>query len=243
MLHGAQRELFDLSFRTPAKCADALADGSADIGIVPVVEVQRQRLEAAGGSGIACHGAVRSILLISKVPGGRIRTLAADSNSRTSVILSRIFLAERFGASPEVIAMQADLPAMLEAADAALIIGDAALYLDPETLPYHVWDLGAEWSAMTGLPMVFAVWAGRPGRLAEDAARAFDESAQFGRQHLDDIVREQTPVRGLPEALVREYLLHNLVLEIGAREREGMATFLKLAKAFDTLKAPGIVSV
>ena len=243
MLHGAQRGLFDLSFRTPAECADALADGSADIGIVPVVEMQRQRLEVVGGSGIACHGAVRSILLISKVPGTHIRTLATDSNSRTSVILSRIFLAERFGASPELVAMQADLPSMLEAADAALIIGDAALHLDPNTLPYRVWDLGAEWGEMTGLPMVFAVWSGRPGKVSKDAARDFDESAQFGRQCLDEIVRGQAPVRELPEALVREYLLHNLVLEIGAREREGMATFLKLAKAFDTLKAPGMISV
>ncbi len=243
MLHGAQRGLFDLSFRTPAECADALADGSADIGIAPVVEVQRQRLEAVGNSGIACHGAVRSILLISKVPPGRIRTLAADLNSRTSVVLSRIFLAERFGASPKLVAMRADLPSMLEAADAALIIGDAALHLDPQTLPYQVWDLGKEWGALTGLPMVFAIWAARPGRQAADTARAFDKSVQFGRQHIDEIVREQTPVRGLSEALVRNYLLHDIVFEIGAREREGMALFLSMAKAFDTLKAPGTVSV
>jgi len=52
---------------------------------------------------------------------------------------------------------------MLDRADAALIIGDPALRLDPCTLPYHVADLGQEWTAMTGLPMVFAVRSRREG--------------------------------------------------------------------------------
>ena len=86
MLHGATtRTLFDLRFALPSECADQLASGEADIGIVPVIEMARQKLEYFRGTGIACHGAVRSILLISKVPFREIRTLATDSGSRTSV--------------------------------------------------------------------------------------------------------------------------------------------------------------
>ena len=102
MLHGDERGLFELSFAIPAECADRLADGRADIGIVPSVELNRQKLEIIPGTGIACHGPVRSILLISKVPFERIRTLATDASSRTSVALSRIVLAKKYGVEPQL---------------------------------------------------------------------------------------------------------------------------------------------
>ena len=102
MLHGDPelRDVFDLRFALPSACADQLASGEADIGIVPVIEMARQRLDYFRGTGIACHGPVRSILLISKVPFSEIRTLATDSGSRTSVMLARIILAEKFGCEP-----------------------------------------------------------------------------------------------------------------------------------------------
>ncbi len=179
MLHGEQRGLFDLSFAIPAECADRLESGLADIGIVPAVELNRQKLEIIRGAGIACHGPVRSIFLISKVPYGEIRKLAADSTSRTSVALSRVILARKYGVEPEVRSHAPHLPSMLEHADAALIIGDAALVLDPADLPFHVLDLGAEWVQMTGLPMVFAVWAARAELPAQDP-KPFLDSMRFG---------------------------------------------------------------
>src|SRR5829696_4773005 len=97
MLHGKQQNRFELTFCVPAECADRLAAGTADIGIVPCAELPRLGLEIIRGTGIACHGPVRSILLISRVPPGQIRTLATDSSSRTSVMLARILLAKRFG--------------------------------------------------------------------------------------------------------------------------------------------------
>src|SRR5579863_7870566 len=106
MLHGTGpdhgREVFDLRFALPSECADQLASGEADIGIVPVIEMARQHLEYFPGTGIACHGPVRSILVVSKVPFREIKTLATDSGSRTSVMLSRVILAEKFGAEPAV---------------------------------------------------------------------------------------------------------------------------------------------
>src|ERR1051326_3866772 len=145
MLHGALREIFDLRFALPSECADQLARGEADIGIVPVIEMARQGLDYFPGTGIACHGPVRSILLISKVPFREIRTLATDSGSRTSVMLTRIILAERFGVQPRLISRPADLAPMLGEADAALLIGDPALRVDPNSLPFQVLDLGLEW--------------------------------------------------------------------------------------------------
>src|SRR5580700_3826672 len=122
MLHGPQRGLFDLDFRVTAECAEQVASGAADIGIVPSFELTRQDLEIIPGAGIACHCAVRSILLISRLPAGEIRTLALDSSSRTSVALARVILERRYGAVPQTVSHAPDLDAMLRIADAALII-------------------------------------------------------------------------------------------------------------------------
>ena len=122
MLHGPQRGLFDLEFRIPAECADRLASGAADIGIVPSFELTRQRLEILPGAGIACHGPVRSILLVSKRPAAEIRTLAADASSRTSVQLARVILDRRYGASPEITTLRPDLESMLARAVGRLCI-------------------------------------------------------------------------------------------------------------------------
>lgn len=229
MLHGEQRGRFDLLFRIPAQCADLLASGEADVGIVPCFELLRQDLEVLPGLGIACRGDVRSILLVSRRPAGEIRRLAADSSSRTSVALARIILQRRYGVVPEVVAHPPDLPAMLENADAALLIGDPALRVDPAKVPYRVYDLGGEWMEMTGLPMVFAVWAGQPGKIDEGVARAFRESCTFGLRHLEDIVRAETGPRGFDEELVRRYLTRHIVFELGPEERRGMELYLRYA--------------
>jgi chorismate dehydratase len=230
MLHGPQRGLFDLDFRLPAGCADQLATGAADIGIVPSFELTRQDLEVIPGAGIACHGPVRSILLISTRPAAEIRTLAADSSSRTSVELVRVILERRYGADPISIAHAPDLEAMLRIADAALIIGDPALRIDPARLPYHVYDLGGEWVEMTGLPMVFAVWAGRKGAVTPEVAEAFRESCRYGRARVEEIVASEAARREFPPALVREYLTRHIVHELGPRDYEGMELFLEYSR-------------
>ena len=231
MLHGAEREIFDLRFALPAECADQLADGQADIGIVPVVEMARQKLEYFRGTGIACHGPVRSILLISKVPFREIRTVATDSGSRTSVMLTRVILAEKFGVEPKLISRRADLATMLGEADAALLIGDAALRVDPSILPFETLDLGGEWVAMTGLPMVFAMWSGR--ECDDRYTRAFIDSYEFGMAHIDEIVASESETRSFDAALVREYLTEHIVFRLGEKDYAGLDLFLQQASRFE----------
>ncbi len=242
MLHGPQRELFDLSFCLPSECAARLESGLADIGIVPSIEAARQRLAIIPGAGIACHGPVRSILLVTKVPPARIRTLALDASSRSSAMLARIVLSRRYGAEPRAVSMPPDLPAMLEAADAALVIGDPALRLEPERLGLTTLDLGGEWCEMTGLPMVFAVWAARPQALTAGLADAFLGSCRFGREHIEDIVRLEAAPRHLTEDLARDYFARHIVLELGEREYEGMRLFVQYAQEFDTVVSTGGVT-
>ena len=229
MLHGPERDRFDLEFRLPAGCADQLASGAADIGIVPSFELTRQDLEIIPGAGIACHGAVRSILLISSRPAAQIRTLALDSSSRTSVELVRVILERRYGVAPQSFSHAPDLDRMLRIADAALIIGDPALRIDLASLPWHVYDLGAEWVEMTGLPMVFAVWAGRKGTVTPELAAAFQDSCRYGLAHLEEIVAAESAARGFAPDVVRHYLTRHIVHELGPRDYQGMELFLEYA--------------
>jgi predicted solute-binding protein len=242
LLHGDQQGIFELDFAIPAECADRLERGLADIGIVPAAELPRLGLKRIEGTGIACEGPVRSILLVSRVPLQDIQTLAADSSSRTSVMLARIVLARKYGCEPVVSSMAPDLAAMLESADAALIIGDPALHVDPSSVPFHVIDLGAEWTEMTGLPMVFAVWAGRPEIVSKDLAPVFRDSLRFGLDHLNEIIANEAAPHGVSQSLAREYLTGHIRFELGQREYEGMDLFLQYAAELGSLNPLGIAS-
>jgi|SRR5215467_4728898 len=230
MLHGDQRGAFDLTFRVPSECANEVASGAADIGIIPSVELNYRDYGRVSGLGIACRGAVRSILLVSSKPFSEIETLAGDTSSRTSIALARVVLAQRYGVQPRVISRPPDLVRMLEDADAGLVIGDPALHLDPGALGDHVLDLGAEWTTLTGLPMVFAIWAGRKETITQAVEAIFTASYQFGRDHLDDIIRVEAAQRGIRPELARDYLTRHIICELGAAEYQGLELFLEYAR-------------
>jgi len=234
MLHGPQRYVFDVHFDLPSLCARELEEGRADLGIVPVAEVWRNGWDTVPGCSISCRGEVRSILLISQKPWNEIQTLAADRGSRSSVLLARILLSRRYGAHPRVVERVPELAPMLAECDAALLIGDAALRLDPATLPYAVLDLGSEWLALTGLPMVFATWSGpasaieRHGR--ERLAEAFAGSLAHGLSHMPELVAAESAGRGFDPAVVERYLTRNVVFSLGAEEIAGRDAYLRYAE-------------
>ena len=232
-LHGAQKGVFNFRFDLPAHCAAALERGDADIGLVPCAELDRLRLDFLPELGIACDGPVRSILLISKCPYKEIRTLAADAVSKTSVALARILLAERFGCpSLDVRPHSPHLDEMLAEGDAALIIGDPALRLDPAALPYRTLDLGEEWRAWTGLPMVFAVWAVRRDYLAANPALVREVHQGFLRSRdlaLDEVdkVAAQVARWEVFDAAALERYFTTLDFSFGPRQLAGAREFAR----------------
>jgi predicted solute-binding protein len=230
-VHGPQKGMFDFRFDLPVQCAEALRDGKADVGLLPCAELDRLGLNFLPELGIACEGPVRSILVVSRCPFGEITTLAVDSSSRTSVALARIILAERYGCRPVLTARRPVLQEMLADNDAALIIGDPALALEPAALPYHTLDLGSEWVAWSGLPMVFAVWAGRKEFLTTAAADAFMASWQWGASHVDEMVEHAAAERGFRRELAREYFTRHIVYPLSGKHLEGLALFRKLVLA------------
>jgi chorismate dehydratase len=186
---------------------------------------------------------VQSILLISKVPAEELGgcTIALTNTSRTSQVLARILVQKRWGADATYVEMPPDLPAMLREADAALLIGDEALraYWDrPKGL--HITDLGAEWTAWTGLPMVYAVWAVRRSFADEqpDAVAAVNDalngSLAYCRAHLDDISDYAARWEAFPASHFRSYF-DALQFRFGPRFREGLTRYLGEAVAIGQL--------
>lgn len=241
---GAQQGLFDLSFALPSECAERLRSGQADLGLVPVIELARQPdLVVVPGAAVAARGAVRSIVVVSKKRLGEIDSFAADTSSRTSVVLAQVVLAHRHGIRPKVRPYPPRLNEMLEIADAALIIGDPALKIDLATAswkgrPVHVYDLGAEWLEITGLPMVFAVWAIRNSANPDGVADALADSAAYGLSRIEEIVRSEGPRLGLEPHVVRDYLTRCVRYELGDREREAIRLYLRLATELGLVEAP-----
>jgi predicted solute-binding protein len=146
------------------------------------------------------------------------------------VQLARIILERRYGASPVVAPHPPDLRPMLAAADAALLIGDPALRVDIEREPFRIYDLGAEWVEMTGLPMVFAVWAGREELVTPAVEAALLESCRYGRERIAEIADGEASSRHFPPGLVREYLTRRIVHELGPRDYQGLNLFLSYAR-------------
>lgn len=234
----------------PSECAERLRDGRADIGLVPVAEIARQGLCIVGDTpseggdgnlqcaGIASDGPVRSILLFARKPWHEVRSLAGDSSSRSSIVLAQILLREQYGARVELHSEAPDLGAMLSRHDAALIIGDPALRIDPGSQPWPCFDLGQEWTAHTGLPMVFAAWAGPRAIVESVDPRMFMESLDAGMANLDAIVERESTGRGISRELASNYLRSHIRYRLGKRELAGLDEFLRRARAHGLL-SPG----
>jgi chorismate dehydratase len=226
LTHGPLDGRAEIWFEVPSACAASVAGGVADVGIIPVIEMARQGLPSVPGLGIASDGDVRSIFVVSHVPAEEIRSLALDTSSRTSVALARVILAQKYGVRPRTIPYPPNVAKMLTLADAALLIGDPALRLAPQQEGYFVYDLGRDWTEMTGLPMVYAMWAGRG---AAEAAELLQESYAYGRDRIDEIVASEAAPRKIPLELARNYLTRNIVFELGERHMRGLELYLSLA--------------
>jgi len=228
-IEGPQKGKVDLSFAVPAICAERTASRVVDIGLNPVIEVATQGFAWLPGTGIASRGRVRSILLVSRKPFDEVRTLAMDTGSRTSVQLARIVLQRKYNVEPALLPMAPDLPKMLTQADAALLIGDAALSVEPTDLNHICLDLGEEWQDLTGLPMVFAVWSGHRDVCRPEMDKLFRASAEYGLSHIERLIERESEQRGLPEWLVRAYLTRSVHFLLDEADWKGMRTFLRYA--------------
>jgi chorismate dehydratase len=236
-------ERYQIDWMLPSECADRLATGRADIGLVPIAALATTPgLQVLPGCTIASKGYVRSLLLVRRAnqPLYSIRSVAADTASRTTIAHARILFHQWGNPDVPFLPMAADLDAMLEHADAAIVIGDPALLAleeranrverTGEELAYH--DLAAEWRDLTGLPYVSAVWAAAPQRsslIDERVIEDFIRSRDHGMQNIDALVDEWSRQLPIPAETIQTYLTTNIHYILDEECIEGMRGFFRMA--------------
>lgn len=234
-------------FTSPARCADLLADGHADLGLIPAIELARiPNLVAMPSICIASRSEVRSVLLFSKVPFEEITSVALDPASRTSVTLARILLAERLGEARyrqiRFDAAESDRLLSFEGHDAIVVIGDPALRASKLSGLSFRYDLVSEWRALFGDPFVFAVWAGRRDAIEKNdpelVLHRLEQSLAHGFEHLDEIAREASEELSLPYDELIDYFRTALHYEFGENEQRALARFYSLAAKYALIDEP-----
>jgi chorismate dehydratase len=220
---------WEIRYDLPSVCAELLHDGAVDLGLVPSIDYAQAEYRLVPGVGIGSRGAVASVALYARCPLAEIRRIALDTSSRTSVALLRVLCHHRYGINPDFVAHEPDLDAMLQAHDAGLLIGDPALEASPVLAGVTKVDLGDEWTAMTGLPFVYAAWTGRPGAVSDAEVRWLQEAQADGLAALDSIADEYG--RGDLDRTTRaaSYLRDNVRYGLGPDERAGLQAFLDYA--------------
>lgn len=237
------RSQFDISYTLPSGCARALAEGTADIGIIPAAAYAGiPGLMVLPEVAIASRRAVRSILLVSKVPMEKVRSVALDTSSMTSVALTKILFEKWLGGGRTFTAMAPDVEAMLAEHDAGLLIGDPALKVDRSR--YETLDLAEEWIRHTGKPFVFAFWAVRSAASREtdssvDLPAVFQQSRDHGLEtaNLNQIVRDWAARLEMSEGDVRSYLTQNIHYQLDSGCLEGLRLFYQYAAEIGALPA------
>ena len=241
---------YELAWMLPSECAQRLASGAADLGLVPIAALATTPgLRILPGCTIASRGRVRSLLLVRRArqPLAAIRSVAADTASRSTIAHARILFHAWSNPNVPFLPMAADLDSMLAAADAAIVIGDPALLAleeranrferTHEELIYH--DLAAEWHTLTGLPFVSAIWAAAPHNSAgapglgfetgDSVAEDFIQSRNHGLRNIDTLVAEWSRQLPLSEETIRTYLTTNIHYILDEECLEAMRTFFRFA--------------
>ena len=238
LVHGLDRrtDVFDLRFDVPSRCATLLHESGIDLGMIPSIEYLRgqEPYRIVPNLGIISEGDVASVALFSRVPLAQVRRIGLDTSSRTSAGLTRVLCREAWGIDPVFEPVPPDAAARVEGYDAALLIGDPALFLDHEAAGLSKIDLGAEWTRLTGLPFVWAFWAGRAGAVDAAGVAALQAARDQGVGDSDAIADEYCgPERG---ALCRRYLRDNIKYRLGDRETQGLRRYYDLAAAHGVIE-------
>jgi chorismate dehydratase len=217
-------EHYTLHYTQPSLCADELLAARADLGLIPIASLTPE-LAIVPGCTIASLEEVRSIQLIVKHPHtlSTVKTVAADTASRSSLAYAEILFRKFLNTDPTFLPAAADPIAMLEHADAAILIGDPALLAlesrkaIEQTIGHCQWfDLAHEWRTRTNLPWVAAVWAVHPEALTsshitpQQLIENLQTSRDHGLQHIEDLVHQWTPRIDIPPATIRHYLTRNI---------------------------------
>ena len=220
----------------PSHLADALAENMLDVALIPSIEYFRgSNYKIISNACVAARGEVMSVKLYCRVHPGKVRRMALDEGSRTSATLSKVILAERYGAFPECEPLSMESMTTDSSADAVLLIGDRAMHTPKESF-VEVIDLGQMWYEWTGLPFVFAMWVAHNDADIRGVAAALNEARDRGMAAVEQIAATDGPRLGIPVANALHYLTRNLHYHLTSAERSGLQLFHELASQHNLVK-------
>ncbi|NQT21572.1 MAG: menaquinone biosynthesis protein [Planctomycetes bacterium] len=228
LIRGLEQHLPDggLVLDRPSALADMLRAGKLDVALIPSIEYLRNPgYQMIPDTCIASRGQVMSVILICRRPAAHIAKVALDTSSRSSVALCRIILSRTCTAAPEFVNWSTDTPLEEVDADAILVIGDKAMRLRSDH--EHIMDLGEEWQRLTGLPFVYAVWAGR--HITPQARAMLRRAKEEGTQHLAEIASQESERLGIPPGVCLDYITNRIRYDFGPAEQEGLGLFRRYA--------------
>jgi chorismate dehydratase len=239
LVHGLQPSAsLSVQFDLPTICADRLANGEIDLGLIPsIAYLDRPGDRVVPDVAIASDGPVASVALFTRRPMRDVRTLALDTSSRTSVGLARVLCARRFEIAPSYVPHAPDLRAMLASCDAALLIGDPALFVDHRALSAEKIDMGQEWTEFTGLPFVWAFWAGRPDAADMDVVQRLQTARDAGIAASDAIADAYCLGDAPRQSVARRYLRENIKYHLPPRALDGLRAYYREAAALGLARA------
>ena len=214
----------EIIYAPPSRLAEQLERGQLDAALVSVAAVLfSDRYDVLDGVSIASAGEVKSVLLGHRRPLSEAKEIFCDTASLTSVQLLRVLLAER-GLHPKFKLLPSyEHPRKMP--DFVMLIGDPALDFLHSASEHAIWDLGAAWAELTGLPFVYAVWALRRGVENTALRRLLREAKRFGIETLDQIIHDRTEYN---YEFRRDYLRGNIHFHLGSDEKRGLARFADL---------------
>ena len=215
---------FVLDCCVPSDTAARLRDGCCDVGLVPVgalADLENPRIIA--DYCIGATGPVASVVLCSGKPVEEVEEILLDTDSRTSVLLTRYLCEEKWHIRPRFIPFDFSGESV-DTEACCLLIGDKALQNAPRFR--HVYDLAEEWIALKHLPFVFACWtAVRP--LEPSFIKAFNQALAYGVSHVTEAVSKYN--HQFPREYACRYLQENISFALDGEKRAGLNEFRRVA--------------
>ncbi|ABS28385.1 cyclic dehypoxanthinyl futalosine synthase [Anaeromyxobacter sp. Fw109-5] len=219
-LEGSDR--IELVPAEPSRCAAMLEDGEVDLALVSVAALTKGEYEIVPGIAIGADGPVQTVVLAGEQSPAIWDEVFLDTASRTSHVLAKLVL-DAMGVHPKFTPMHADEGlARAKGTKGALVIGDRAFGVRAN----HVLDLGREWTHLTGLPMIFALWAARPGRVSPEDVQELTRAAQHGLGVRTELAQRFAAQKGGDPERFRRYLTQRIRYGLGPHELDGLEAFL-----------------
>lgn len=225
--HGLVDKPFEMVMDTPSNLAMRFHDGDLDLALIPSVEYGRNKDAVIVPSlCIASRGKVDTVLLYSELAIEDVESICVDPKSRTSVAMLIILFKEMFGKEPTIVVGENNPDKMLDSADAGLLIGDAAYFLNRDK--YVVHDLGELWYQYSALPFVHAILCAHRGKRWDHTIAVIEEAKRIGVSNRELIAKQETKSHQEADALL-DYLTKRIYYDLGEQEREGLEFFFKTA--------------